>query len=506
MNRDIREKIDKELLRDQEHNYEIIETDDGFTVFPIEKRRAPVTAYLDKNGFWTITHPYNSYNVPMYDLFSLSYIIVSTLYEDWESPIFNPLEEGEEKYKILNEMPEDEYNAYQIKAIKYYKMRDWSIVQTKKSLAKRMKEIWNKKNNEIVAEDIRLLHKKLFSVSSGKGYNSVLRKILENKEKYEYLIKDLINYRAARALAANMSDSYFLENDWKDIFGVNTGAMRKTAMNLPGVPYFYASRFCETGRALPEPALTRIRFMAYAEAVRINDARWDGFSKVILRSTDEEIKTAIRMVWKYTNDVPKCGFKSTKYIDRALQFIYDYNDPIGKWNMIGLAKRCIQYHDDLANHRRDEEAERLKRLGIKLEQPTKLPPAPLPEIEEIKFLGTYGDVVEEGRKMGHCIASYADQAIRGQSFLFHVDYEGEMASVEVTPYGQVRQSHGPYNQSNKASKYGQKVLAQWARKFKPNNVVIENADYQLVAPNGNRLDVHPLDVRVYDYADDDIPF
>ena len=42
--------------------------------------------------------------------------------------------------------------------------------------------------------------------------------------------------------------------------------------------------------------------------------------------------------------------------------------------------------------------------------------------------------------MQHCIGSYADAAVMGDSYLFHIEYEGESASAEVLNSGVVRLS------------------------------------------------------------------
>ena len=49
-------------LREQEHNYELVETEDGFEIIPIEKYREPVRARLLQNGFWTIESSYINEN------------------------------------------------------------------------------------------------------------------------------------------------------------------------------------------------------------------------------------------------------------------------------------------------------------------------------------------------------------------------------------------------------------------------------------------------------------
>jgi hypothetical protein len=67
--------------------------------------------------------------------------------------------------------------------------------------------------------------------------------------------------------------------------------------------------------------------------------------------------------------------------------------------------------------------------------------------------------------MDHCIASLSREAQDGHCFLFHVDYKGTSASVEVLPDGVVAQSHGPGNATNAASLYGLRALARWGKRL-----------------------------------------
>jgi hypothetical protein len=60
--------------------------------------------------------------------------------------------------------------------------------------------------------------------------------------------------------------------------------------------------------------------------------------------------------------------------------------------------------------------------------------------------------------MQHCIASYAKRAHQGLCYLFHVEFEGERASVEVNPQGVVLQSQGPRDRPNKATVWGKKGI------------------------------------------------
>ena len=74
--------------------------------------------------------------------------------------------------------------------------------------------------------------------------------------------------------------------------------------------------------------------------------------------------------------------------------------------------------------------------------------------------------IEDGEAMKNCIATYADRAVKGNRYLFHVDHNGEAASVEVDWFGQVLQASGPSNTRNGAADWGRQVLGQWGKRLR----------------------------------------
>ena len=140
-----------------------------------------------------------------------------------------------------------------------------------------------------------------------------------------------------------------------------------------------------------------------------------------------------------------------------VQFIDDYPDR-HNGNIVGLAGKSIRWHREIAEGRiradggtYDDNAELAK------------PPIPLPDLPGIRFLATVGDVRAEGEHMQHCIASYIKKAMNGAAYLFHVEFEGDQASVEVDWMGNVIQAHGPRNQMNSAVEWGRRALMRWGR-------------------------------------------
>ena len=108
------------------------------------------------------------------------------------------------------------------------------------------------------------------------------------------------------------------------------------------------------------------------------------------------------------------------------------------------------------------------------DKPAAISPIPLPESNDklkVRFLDTVAAIACEGEKMKHCIATYINKALSGDSFLFHIDHleTGQVASVEVDRFGRVIQSQGPANFINTAAKQGESFLKEWDQKIIDNH-------------------------------------
>jgi hypothetical protein len=430
-------------VREQEHNYEVEEISNGFRIIPRDENRRTIIYTLDNYGFWS--GPNTHTDLPLYGFRKLIDSVVNDIYFDWKSP--------------------KNVGGYKVKT----KIRIWAMKKTGKVINHRLYEVWKNSINSIdpIFSEV---HKKMFSISCGKGNWDSVRNLLKSNNKY--LIQDVLKYRAA---GISVLWSYiFDEDDWMLKYSCNRTkytSLNKTLMNLPGnIPAHLLFNGLHNFY-LPEPATTRIRLLAYL--MLCGEGRADIENRqVILKSSDDDIRTAIRLIWEQFPNKNTGKFISAQGIMSALGLMRDY---VGSWNnidIIGLAKRSIEYHRN-ENLRRElqrqqwerqalvrkEEMERIK------EASTTKPRLKLPDDEHIKFLDSFKEVVKEGELMHHCIGSYAEKAVRGDSYLFHVDYDGDKASVEVSPKGYVQQAYGPHNIKNKATDYGFRELNKWAKEL-----------------------------------------
>jgi hypothetical protein len=94
-----------------------------------------------------------------------------------------------------------------------------------------------------------------------------------------------------------------------------------------------------------------------------------------------------------------------------------------------------------------------------------LPPIPLPDDENIRFLARLFDVYAEAEHMRHCIRQRTFEATVGTAFLFHVVHGNSEASIEVDENGTVTQAAGPANIDNAAAAWGRARLQVWGSGF-----------------------------------------
>lgn len=442
----------------EERGYEIAGYKNGIKIIPRYKDRLSVDIHLNEYGFWTIND--NRFEIPLYCFKYLMQFAVHEIYESWSSP----------KFPVF--VPRNVMIG----------MKDW----TTRSICSAFHKAWLDNINEL-NPIISSLHKKFFATSCGKGsWRNVTRLLKENNP---YAINDAINYKAARIAILYSYESEPWKDDWMLSFAYNNEKYRsltRTLMNLPnGIIVSDLISFKHI--VLPEPVLTKYKFFAYSAVAtdispyRTNDkdtekTKW--FLEVIKRSTDDDIKNAIKYMWHYFPDTNTGDFRKLVSIKQTLKMIFDYLGEYGNWNILGLAKRSEVYHHDMEVMRLAQE-ERLRKEREELKQSkTALPPISLPKNENIKFLDSYESVQKEGSKMQHCIAQYAEKAVRGGCYLFHVDYKDQMASVEISPKGFVVQSYGQKDTTNDASQYGRNVLGKWAKQL----CSADKNDYDIMMP------------------------
>ncbi len=97
---------------------------------------------------------------------------------------------------------------------------------------------------------------------------------------------------------------------------------------------------------------------------------------------------------------------------------------------------------------------------------TARPPIPLPGVTGIRFLETVDDLIMEGWRMAHCVATRRGAAVAGESFMFAIDdADGGQATVQMDNHGRVVEARGPKNRENSTAAWARRALTRWGRGF-----------------------------------------
>lgn len=382
--------------------------------------------------------------------------------------------------------------------------RRWAVTQTKRAIAKRVHAQWQRLLTTI-DPTVLAVHRAMFAAAFRTGRIAFEPELYRDR----YIVRDILRYRAAAVAATYVNEGAIallkrqvlalpaaaalrekakafgadLDIDvrvrkgylypaqevnalhnWVGLFsptGKGYRSLNRTLMNLPG-GVSGRRLTCLAAVQLDHPVVDRLELTTICCAASLEDANSPRNRVtnqcVFLGARRGQVAEAMRRVAAHTHD----DLSPTRSDDVAtvVQFLADYPDP-HRGNIVGLADKAIAWH-------RDQQAQAVEATASLLgaDTATSLPPIPLPDVPGVRFLTTVGEVCEEGVRMDHCIATYADQAVNGECYLFHAERDGEWASVEVSPRGKVVQSQGPKNRRNGTSRWAAGVLNRWGRQFR----------------------------------------
>lgn len=302
------------------------------------------------------------------------------------------------------------------------------------------------------------------------------------KSDIPFLLKDALKSRAAAnyLFLALYYQELPLQNDWREVIAPNRTPYR--AMNLVldnypgGMPIHYIKYF--SAYKLERPITDRAELIATLAACRYFEAHplgGDGAETRMLHTiqhtTRLELKKAALFLEREEN--ARTGhysnFRKSNSINALIQYVTDCTrdlDPPTNANFMWFLRQSIDWHREWrGGGLLNEYLYCTSKDEVLDETEVQKPPINPPVREEITFLGTYGALREESRTMHHCVSSYASKAAEGGCFLFHVEKNGEKATIEVSREGNVVQAYGPCNTVNKASKWGAVELSKWGAGF-----------------------------------------
>lgn len=297
-----------------------------------------------------------------------------------------------------------------------------------------------------------------------------------------HLVSDVLKYRAAAIAVSSAQElcppnspwlyveaSLDLLESWLDLFspdGRAYGSLRRSLMNLaPSVPAYMLPllrRF-----RLPRPITDSLELTTLCTAL-FEQRRgfhhvdvWEGRLRILAHANATEIEEGVGRVLVHTHrhDDLDSVTAITAFI-RFLDFPESHAGRLG-----GLVEKAIRWHVRV-NGRNFEPLLELADLPVELrslDTPTARPRFPIPDDRRICFLDTVGSVLREGQEMGHCVATRAGAAVRGTAHLFHVEMNGEKATVQLNRAGRVVEAAGPGNSDNQAVRWAVELFADWIR-------------------------------------------
>lgn len=193
-------------------------------------------------------------------------------------------------------------------------------------------------------------------------------------------------------------------------------------------------------------------------------------------------KTGITLK-KFYDYIENCYVKQYLYDDSESSLVSIYYDSLVMSEQLDKVfnktpKSLVKYHDVLS---KESELMRDKikseKIAIKMKEYSHLENISLVN-EEGKFKDKYSiilpksveDIVEEGKKMHHCVGTYVDRILRGTSLVLFLrksdNIKGRsIATFEVNPfYKNIVQIKAPYNQ--KPEKEAIEFIRKWSKKHK----------------------------------------
>lgn len=377
-----------------------------------------------------------------------------------------------ETYKYISRIMNNLMDGYKARNLKPLASR--AKMQSREqgilaSVVKKYSKMWGRR----IASQIRKLQASVeqskvrleqfvFSTVGPKKFADVMRNIsicnVEDRDR-KYFEADLLKYRAIiYSIAGNNYTRFDYNPSW--IKNMTEGAnvfAKQTLMALPG-----ALRSDQVERID-----TKFRGVSLPKILSSIELKYFLVSGKFFQEKD--IRSAAKLYVSHTR-IGKVDFRKNMIYQNIVIFVSDYvrhQEGEHKGSLTGLMRKSIQWH-------REHRYAQLKSV-FGDDKETAKPPLFLMEAtvskKDIVFLDTVAAVRQEGVLMGHCVASYADRAVQGYCYLFHIEHCGEMATVEIAPiyYAMnkaqlpkltLRQSHGPHNKPNKASKWAERFFAR----------------------------------------------
>lgn len=349
------------------------------------------------------------------------------------------------------------------------KKQKWLYGESYRQLGKAFHPEWKYLHTHANPDDLEL-DKAITRCVGPREYRTIKIFLDESFWENPFIRKDCINFRAAMLAALNLDDYNCCNyrnidikySQWKESYApdqVVYTTLNKTFPNINFAIPWYILNYGFKQNRLPHPYKLKEQVVSHYVAANrgyIGSNRTQNAS--ILLDADKIEWTATKKAFKKWFGV---DFRKSSSLMQLSQYLLDYPERY-EGTLIGLLRRSEDWHRRAAytDHKKStKHSETTKTATLPAEM----------NIQGIKFLETVGDIIAEGADMQHCVGSYSDSAVKGRSFIYHIDYGKHKATCEiVSGFGgnyRINQIHGPRNQDNLACEWGKKVINGWISKF-----------------------------------------
>lgn len=365
-------------------------------------------------------------------------------------------------------------------------LREWSRVNITKALSKRIgMQVDRLLDLRYTPFQIRVM-KRVYQATSLLPGNLYFD-ILELPE-MEYFVRDLFKYRAAAQFLFLLGEqdtpntiqemTILMLQDWRDELNNGQSPSKSfnitldnwpNAMSVSLLPYLHLAN-------LRKPITNRRELigtlLVCKEIVPAETYAMEVWRKIAQYHTAQDWKEAMGI---YNDIFVAMSFSPNKTKDIQLLVVYIRDSFALKANfpqietpllpgmkLQNLVRNSHAVHTE--QHERGLYHGNYERQKLHPLDETKKPPIELPIFEDgsIVFLDTVKSIWIEGEMMRHCVGTYAHGAVNGNSYLFHIEYKGHVATAELDSSGRVVAAHGIENEQNVACEWGKRILEKWS--------------------------------------------
>lgn len=362
---------------------------------------------------------------------------------------------------------------YEGKVYDTKRQRRAAFKKTSTSIARKFKVVLDDLEKELKPE-VSFLWRQLFRFYGPKkvpAQSSMITKLVAD----EYYLKDLSKYLCAAYILTDyrFSDpSYSIPSystpivlkpcEWLKGLAHDSKIYPSLAKTIYGIRYPVPAYLLRILNQFKLPREFKNRTELFCYLLGTNHQNFYFHKHIIANTTFQDIKKAL-IIAKRSFPISKSGLGKFTNIHTLINWCCDFPEQLGPGaSIVTLAKRSFEWHGAF------RQAHTAPTVNVKLA----LPPIELPAISGVRLLTESQELVKESEEMHHCVSSYTSKAAEGRCYIFHVDFEGEKATVEISRDGGITQVKGPCNQTNAACHYARKEFLKsgWLEKLNPERI------------------------------------